>query len=133
MRGKDSPFHAEVYFVNKTVQMAVKWGTDSKVRFIEPTMGLPVEIGACGEMNLQVSDSKKLLVKLVGTTNGIAWTADSAGFTKSLQNSFRPLISNAVKTNLINCIKRDNIDLLEIDEHLETLSNTLHKSIEPGF
>ena len=26
-----TPFHCEVYFVNKTEQMSIKWGTDSKV------------------------------------------------------------------------------------------------------
>ena len=31
--GGETPFHCEVYFINKTVQMALKWGTDSKVRF----------------------------------------------------------------------------------------------------
>ncbi len=133
VKSKDSPFHCEVYFINKTVQMGVKWGTDSKVRFIEPTMGLPVEIGACGEMNLQVADSRKLLVKLVGTTKGIAWAADSAGFTKSLQNCFRPLISTAVKAHLVSSIKSENIDLLEIDENLEKLSAKLLASIAPGF
>ena len=84
-----TPFHCEVYFINKTVQMAIKWGTDSKIRFIEPNMGIPLEIGACGELNLAVSDSRKLLVKLVGTMNGIAWDAEGSGFTKSIQNSFR--------------------------------------------
>ena len=51
-----SVFHCQVYFINKTVQMGVKWGTDSKVRFVEPTLGVPVELGASGEMNLAVSD-----------------------------------------------------------------------------
>lgn len=83
--GGETPFHCEVYFINKTVQMAVKWGTDSKVRFIEPTFGVPLEIGASGEMNLTVSDARKLLVKIVGTTNGIAWGENGAG----LQNRFR--------------------------------------------
>lgn len=32
-----TPFHCEVYFINKTEQMAIKWGTDSKVQFMEPT------------------------------------------------------------------------------------------------
>ena len=86
--GGDSPFHCEVYFINKTVQMAIKWGTDSKIRFIEPTMGIPLELGACGELNLQVADSRKLLLKLVGTMNGIAWGDNGAGFTKSIQNCF---------------------------------------------
>ena len=68
--GGESPFHCEVYFINKTVQMAIKWGTDSKIRFLEPSLGIPLEIGACGELNLTVSDSRKLLVKLVGTMRG---------------------------------------------------------------
>ena len=133
VNGKESPFHCEVYFINKTVQMGIKWGTDSKVRFIEPTMGIPLEIGACGELNLQVSDSRKLLVKLVGTMNGIAWGENGAGFTKSIQNSFRPLISTAVKAHLASSIKSENINLLEIDEHLEKLSTKLHSAITPGF
>lgn len=131
--GGDTPFHCEVYFINKTVQMGIKWGTDSKVRFIEPTMGIPLEIGACGEMNLTVSDSRKLLLKLVGTMNGIAWGAEPDGFTKSLQNSFRPLISTAVKANLSSAIKNNNIDIIEIDENLEKLSEVLRLSINPGF
>ncbi len=129
----ENPFHCEIYFINKTVQMAVKWGTDSKVRFLDPTMGIPFEIGACGEMNLAVSDSRKLLVQLVGTMNGIAWENQGDNFTKSLQNCFRPLISTAVKTHLSSSIKSENINLLEIDENLERLSAILRNNILSGF
>ena len=62
-----TPFHCEVYFINKTEQMSIKWGTDSKVQYIEPTYGFPLSIGASGEMSLRASDSRKLLLKLVGT------------------------------------------------------------------
>lgn len=126
-------FHGEVYFINKTVQMAVKWGTDSKVRFIEPTMNIPVEIGASGELNLAVSDSKKLLFSLVGTTKGISWNEQGFGFTQSLQKSFRPLISTSVKSNLPAAIKQRNIDIVEVDEHLEELSEELRNRMNPGF
>lgn len=129
----ETPFHCEVYFINKTVQMAIKWGTDSKIRFIEPSMGIPLEIGASGEMNLKVLDSRKLILKLVGTMNGIAWGENGIGFTKSIQNCFRPLISNAVKTHLPSTIKSQNINIIEIDENLESLSETLRKNIIPGF
>lgn len=131
--GDQTPFHCEVYFINKTVQMALKWGTDSKVRYIDPESGLPLELGASGEMNLCVSDSRKLLIKLVGTMNGIAWGDERDGFTKSLQNSFRPLISAAVKSNLASSIKSLNINILEIDEHLTELGDILHKKVLPGF
>ncbi len=131
--GGDTPFHCEVYFINKTVQMAIKWGTDSRVRFLDPNYGVPLEIGASGELNLMVSDPRKLLVKIVGTMNGIAWDDRSGGFTKSLSASFRPLISTAVKTHLSNSIKEKAINILEIDENLELLSGELKKSITPGF
>ena len=42
--GDQTPFHCEVYFINKTVQMSLKWGTDTKVRYIDPDSGIPVEL-----------------------------------------------------------------------------------------
>lgn len=125
-------FHSEVYFVNKTVQMAIKWGTPDKVRFIDPLTGTPLVLGASGEMNIQVDNARKLLIKLVGTMKGISWE-ESSGFTKSLQASFRPLISNAVKTNLSAVIKNEAIDILEIDEKLDIISENLRKKVVPGF
>lgn len=131
--GGDTPFHCEVYFINKTVQMDLKWGTDSKVRYIEPEYGIPLELGASGSMNLRVEVGVKLLTKLVGTMSGIAWGENGSHFSKSLQNCFRPMISNAVKSNLTAAIKENGINILEIDEHLNELSATLREKILPGF
>lgn len=128
----EKTFHSEVYFINKTVQMAIKWGTPEKVRFIDPLTGTPLELGASGEMNIQVSNSRKLLIKLVGTMKGISWE-DGPEFTKSLQSSFRPLIANTVKTNLSSVIKSEAIDILEIDEKLGLISDVLREKIIPGF
>lgn len=125
-------FHSEVYFINKTVQMAIKWGTPDKIRFIDPLTGVPLEIGASGEMNVQVDNSRKLLIKLVGTMKGVAWE-EGPGFTKSLQSSFRPLITNAVKVNLPEVIKNEAIDLLEIDSKLDVISEVLRGKISVGF
>ena len=112
--------------------MAIKWGTPEKVRFIDPLTGTPLELGASGSINLMVSDSRKLILKLVGTMRGIAW-GDSAGFTKSVQNAFRPLITTAVKTSLPAVIKDNAIDLLEVDEKLDVISARLHEKVLPGF
>ncbi len=128
----EGTFHSEVYFINKTVQMSIKWGTPDKIRFIDPLTSVPLEIGASGEMNLMVKDSRKLLLKLVGTTSGIAWS-DREGFTKSIQNAFRPLIANTLKSNLPAVIKEKQIDLLEIDERVEEISSFLLEKLLPGF
>ena len=126
----EGTFHSEVYFINKTVRMALKWGTPEKVRFIDPLTGVPLEIGASGELNLQVQNSRKLLIKLVGTGKGISW---GDGVTGTLQAMFRPLIANAVKTNLAAVIKNEAIDILEIDEKLDILSENLRQKMLPGF
>lgn len=148
----ETPFHCEVYFINKTVQMDIKWGTDSKVRYIDPASGIPLEIGASGSMNLTVSNGRKLLVKLVGTMSGITWgtdrdavggvnSADSSvntysnqsDFTKSLQTSFRPLISETVKANLSATVKALGVNIFEVDEHLTEIAAVLHEKLLPGF
>lgn len=128
----EGTFHSEVYFINKTVQMAIKWGTPDKIRFIDPLTMTPLEIGASGELNLQVQNSRKLLVKLVGTQGGIAW-GDREGFTKSVQSAFRPLIANTVKANLPAIIREKQIDLLEIDERVSEISAVLLEKLLPGF
>lgn len=70
-----TPFHCEVYFVNLVEQMAIKWGTDSKVEFVEPTYQFPIQIGASGEMNLRVAEPRKLLIKVVGTERALSQSA----------------------------------------------------------
>ena len=128
----EGTFHSEVYFINKTVQMAIKWGIPDKVRFIDPLTGVPLQLGLSGTLNLMVSDSRILVLKLVGTMKGIAWN-DKDGLTKSLSDSFRPFISNAVKTNLPDMIKKETIDILEIDSYLDMISDDLKRKLVPGF
>ena len=125
-------FHSEVYFINKAVQMSLKWGTPDKIRFIDPLTSVPLEIGASGTLNLQVSDARRLIVKLVGTQNGIAWD-DRENFTRSVQAAFRPLIANTVKQHLPAIIKNQQIDLLEIDERVNEISGLLREKLLAGF
>ena len=128
----EGTFHSEVYFINKTVQMSIKWGTPDKLRFIDPLTSTPLELGVSGEMNLQVADSRRLLLKLVGTQSGIAWD-DRDGFAKSVRESFRPLIVNTVKSTLPGIIRDSQIDLLEIDQHVDDISAVLREKLLPGF
>lgn len=130
---RDNMFHSEVYFINKTTQMGVKWGTPNKVKFIDPLTKIPLQIGMSGEMNLQVSDSRKLVVKLVGNMKGITWDVESSGLAKSLQASFRPLITSALKNKLSSVIKDNSIDILDIDSELDVISSALREALLPDF
>lgn len=118
-------FHCEVYFINMVTQMGIRWGTDSKVRLFDPASGLHVEIGASGNFNMRVTDAAKLVLKLVGTTDGLL-QSDVTGEGKSYGTGmFKALIINKVKANLARIIKEENLNILEIDAYLDVLSSKL--------
>ena len=118
-------FHCEVYFINMVTQMGIRWGTDSKVRLFDPASGLHVEIGASGNFNMRVTDPAKLILKLVGTTDGLM-QSDVTGEGKSYGTGmFKALIINKVKANLARIIKEENLNILEIDAYLDVLSSKL--------
>lgn len=123
----DEIFHSEVYFINLTTQMGIKWGTDSKVRLFDPASGLHIEIGACGNFSMRVNDSRKLLIKLVGTTGEFTQNdVIGGGYSiTSVVGKFKALVMNKVKANLAKTIKDNNINILEIDEYIDTISDNL--------
>ena len=123
--GGQTPFHCEVYFVNKTEQMAIRWGTDSKVQYLEPIYKFPISIGASGEMSLSVSDSRKLLIKLVGTEAFL-------GQAKLIQ-FFRAFLMTRVKTYIAQTMAENAINIFEADAHLTEFSEELHKRLIPDF
>ena len=131
--GKDSMFHAEVYFVNMTTQMGIKWGTDSKVRLFDPASGLHIEIGACGSFNLRITNSRKFLVKIVGTTSGMSQGEVLNSGDSFTTGKFKSLIMNRVKSNLARIIKEQNINILEVDEHLDELSDVMKTAINENL
>ena len=123
--GGVTPFHCEVYFINKTEQAAIKWGTPSKLEYIDPTYGFPIKIGAAGQMSLRVEDSRKLLVKFVGTERGIS----QQGFVHDMQ----AFLVTRIKTHLTSYIKSEKINIFDIDEHLVTISEALIEYFKPDF
>lgn len=123
--GGDTPFHCEVYFINKTEQMSIKWGTDSKVQYVEPTYGFPISIGASGEMSLRAADSRRLLLKLVGTEHLLGQ--------QQLTAFFRSFLMTRVKTYLAQVMKADAINIFEIDEHLTVFSDAIKNMLVKDF
>lgn len=127
----DTTFHSEIYYINLATQMGIKWGTDSRIRLLEPLSGLPLEIGACGEFNIRVNNARKLLLKVVGTSSGLG---QKRLFGEDGEKGyFRSLVITQVKTNLAEAIKRENISILEIDASLLTLSAILQEKMNSAL
>ncbi|MDG2282047.1 MAG: SPFH domain-containing protein [Longimicrobiales bacterium] len=64
--GFESPFKAEIYFVNMRQFTDQKWGTKNPVTMRDPEFG-PVRVRAFGTYAIRVSDPGKFLTEIVGT------------------------------------------------------------------
>ena len=125
--------HAEVYFVNMTTQMGIKWGTPDRISFREPTYGFLTSIGASGEFHIAVSDSVKMLRTMVGTMSGIDWGGDSSSFTLSLKQRFKSDIITQVKSNFARTLVENSLEMFTLDAQLDTFSKLLGEKISPIF
>lgn len=123
--GGKTPFHCEVYFINKTQQMAIKWGTDSRVQYMEPTYHFPLQIGASGEMALSVKDSRRLLIKLVGTESALTQSGLVAQFRSYLMSKIKPYIAATMQNAPYN--------IFEVDAHMDEFSSSLKQSLTFDF
>ncbi|MBX2846386.1 MAG: SPFH domain-containing protein [Saprospiraceae bacterium] len=66
--GFNSPFKAEVYFVNTHLFTDEKWGTKSPITLSDDRFGL-VEIRAYGTYAFRIDDPGKFIIDIVGTDN----------------------------------------------------------------
>ncbi|MDR1674879.1 MAG: SPFH domain-containing protein [Tannerella sp.] len=123
--GDSTPFHCEVYFINRTEQLAIRWGTDSRIQYMEPVYHFPLQIGASGEMGLRVDDSRKLLVKIVGTEKSFGKDA--------LVQTFRAFLQVRIKPHLARIMQDGKISIFETDMHLDELSEALHSQLTADF
>lgn len=123
--GGKTQFHCEVYFINKVEHLAIKWGTDSKLQFIEPTYNFPLSIGANGEMSITINDARKLLIKLVGTETNLS--------KEKLISYFKSFVVIHLKPYLSKYIKDNKINIFEIDEKLDIISKEMEKILYNDF
>lgn len=123
--GGRSPFSAEVWFINKAFALDIKWGTTTPIQVQDPKYGVFVPLRAFGQFGLQIEDSRKFLVKLVGTMPFFN--------TKTLTDYFKGLYITRVKDRLSSCLVSSKISILEINSHLDEISDALSKQLQEEF
>ena len=119
----DSPFHCEVYFINKATSLNVNWGTSSRFPIIEPMFQIPINVGASGVMDLVVDDARKFLVNVVGTQYFTT--------TDELNEYFKGKITTKVKNYLSKIMAE--VSYYNITQHLEEISEALHAKLKEDF
>jgi membrane protease subunit (stomatin/prohibitin family) len=118
--GFESPFKAEVYFVNARVFTDNKWGTKNPVMLRDPEFG-PIRIRAFGSFTFKVSDPQKLLAEIVGTDNH--FTIDE------IQEQLKSLAVSSFSDALAEL----KVSVLDMASNYDELSRLVCDRINPDF
>ncbi len=110
--GFDSPFKAEVYFVNTRQFTDLKWGTQNPVIVRDAEFGM-VRLRAFGAYAMRVTDSTKLLRELVGT--------DPQFRTEEVSDYLRQMIVGKLGTALAT----SGVSLLDLAAHQQSIGQRI--------
>lgn len=121
--GGRSPFAAEVWYINKVYSLDIKWGTPTPIQLQDPKYKVFIPLRSFGQFGIQIEDSRKFLVKLVGTLT----VFDK----ESILNYFRGLYLTKIKDSISSYLIKKEISVLEINAYLDELSEHLKERITP--
>ncbi|MFO0860625.1 MAG: SPFH domain-containing protein [Phycisphaerales bacterium] len=118
--GFESPFKAEVYFVNTRQFTDCKWGTSNPIMLRDAEFG-PMRLRAFGTYAFKVTDAAALVKEVAGTSG--RFTAD--GITDQLRNFIVTCFSDA--------LAESKVPALDLASNYEELSSLIASKIRPPF
>ena len=110
-----SPFHCEVYFINKAVSMDIQWKTPTAMPIQDPIYKVIVSMYAKGQFAVRVTDSRKLLLSLVGVIRQFDQ--------QTLVGYFRGILLTNIKDYIIKQFVNEQISFLDIQGKLKNISD----------
>jgi len=118
--GFNSPFKAEVYFVNTHLFTDEKWGTKNPITLNDERFGL-VEIRSFGTYAFRISDAGKFIVDIVGTDNN---------FTNFEINEH---LKSLIATRFTDTVGEANLPIELYAANTSELSETCKEVMQPEF
>lgn len=126
--GGKTPFTAEIYYINKTVNLDMKWGTSTPIPIEDPKYGLILNVGARGQYGITIKDSRLFVSRIIGavpngtTTNPLL-----------IPRYFNGLINAKIKSVTSTYLVKKQISFLEISQYLSELSNQFQDLLSEEF
>ena len=118
--GFNSPFKAEVYFVNTHLFTDEKWGTKNPITLNDDRFGL-VEIRAFGTYAFKINDAGKFIIDIVGTDNN---------FTNFEINEH---LKSLIATRFTDTVGEANLPIELYAANTTELSATCKEVMQPEF
>ncbi|MCX5797528.1 MAG: SPFH domain-containing protein [Elusimicrobia bacterium] len=123
--GGKTPFAAEIYYINRAVNLNVKWGTNTPIPVQDPKYNVFLPVRAFGQFGVQVSDSRKLVTKLAGTMQEFS--------VDTMSEYFKGVLLTKAKDYIAETIIKTKVPLLEVAAHLEEMSEGIGAKLADDF
>ena len=118
--GFNSPFKAEVYFVNTKNFTDQKWGTKNPIMLRDAEFG-PIRLRAFGNYAVKISDPAKFIKEIAGTQSHFT--------TEEITDQLR----NLIITRFTDSIAESKIPALDLAANYDELSKFITEKINPEF
>ncbi len=118
--GFNSPFKAEVYFINAKQFVDQKWGTKNPIMLRDAEFG-PIRLRAFGNYAIRVHDAGKFIKEIAGTQSQFT--------TEEVSDQLR----NLIITRFTDAIGESKIPALDLAANYDELSKFVAGKINPEF
>lgn len=118
--GFESPFKAEVYFINTKNFTDLKWGTKNPVIIRDPEFG-PMRLRAFGTYAVRVTDSTKFIEEIVGTAGHFT--------VEDITDQLR----NIIVARFTDTLGQSKIPILDLAANYDDMSKFIQGKIAPEF
>lgn len=126
--GGNTPFTAEVVFVNRTNNFNLKWGTRSSLNMEDPKKHLILSLCAHGSFSVKINNTRDFINQFVGTLQL------NSGFNDDIVwNKYNPLINTVFQSQLLQFMTQKNLSFLEIAAYYKEISENIFKELKKDF
>ncbi len=123
--GGDTPFAAEVWYVNKRAFTDLRWGTKTPIQAQDPKYGLFVPVRAFGQYGIKVADTQTFITEIVGTQHKTT-TDDTEGFLKGV-------ITSKLSDILAEMLAAGQVNIVTLATQIEETSTATREKINDSF
>lgn len=123
--GSQSPFQAEVWFVNTISVLDAKWGTSTPLQIEDPKYGVIVPMRGYGQYGFKIDSPRLFMESLIGNVQSFS--------VESLGAYFRGKILSRLTNVISDKLTKDDISILNINSHLEEISEYCKDRLNENF
>jgi membrane protease subunit (stomatin/prohibitin family) len=123
--GGDSPFQAEVWFINMISKLDNKWGTPTPIQLEDPKYNIIVPVRAFGQFGMSIENPKLFLKTLIGNMKDFS--------AEKVVEYFKGKVISSITSAIGKKIILEGISVLQIHVLLDDLSEYCKEKIQQEF